>query len=248
MDLSVSPVHSPVSINREYDTREYDSKEGFGTKEGSTTGSLYWTFLISGLLISIPWGVITNSIDLFEHHLKGTSYGEAFMSHFAVVFLATKLTFMFLALHRGGMSPRTQCLLGALGILTVMSTFFVLVLVAPYLQAFVFYVIVMAASMGASLSSGILEAGVYVLAGQAQSINAVLIGQSTSALFSASISLIFIATLSSFKASAWFALGNFGIAILISLIVILLLARSPLLLSKSTKTEKTDSTYSILGC
>ena len=220
MNPSTSPVHITTSPNLKEDTQQ----------DTAAISRKSWTFIISGLLISIPWGVIMNSIDLFEHHLRGTSYGEAFLSHFASVYLLTKLVFMFIALraHRHiGMSPRSQCLVGAFGILCVMILFFVLVLIAPCLSPLVFYLIVLSASVGASLSAGVLEAGVYVLAGQAHAINAVLIGQSSSALFCSVISFIFIAALSHMKASL-FALGNFGIAIFISLSTIFLMAQSTL--------------------
>lgn len=232
MDPSISPLHSVRSLSPKPPPEPLPNDTPHSRK-------LFWSYLIAGLLISIPWGVITNSIDFFEHHLRGTAYGEAFLSHFATVFLTAKLGFMFVALRLQknqrknnkksvwAISPRSQCLLGAFGIMCVMIAFCILVMISPNLRSFSFYLVVLGASVGASLSSGLLEAGLYILAGQAQHITAVLIGQSSSALFCSIISFIFISSLSSVKPS-WFALGNFGIAMAISLITIFLLDSSPL--------------------
>jgi hypothetical protein len=225
MDGTISPVYL------QEDTGSFTKSP---TNEGKPKSKIfYWSYLINGLLISLPWGMIMNSVKFFEVHLKGKSYGEAFLTHFATSFLATKLLVLVAAMsaQKKLVKSTTLWFFGAVGILITMMAFLTLVLFADNFPTLGFYILTIGLSMLASINSGLLEAGVYHLAGQEHMINAVLIGQSISGLFSSVISFLFIAIFSGIGETT-FAMGNFIVAILLSFGAIGLYYRSHFEFSK----------------
>ena len=205
----------------------------------------YWSYLINGLLISLPWGMIMNSVKFFEVHLKGKSYGEAFLTHFATSFLATKLLVLLSAMkaQKKLIKATTLWFFGAVGILITMLAFLALVFFADNFPTMGFYILTIGLSVLASINSGLLEAGVYHLAGKEQMINAVLIGQSISGLFSAVISFSFIAMFSGVGTTT-FAMGNFIVSIILSFAALGLYYKSHFEFSKLflRPTEDLDTT------
>ena len=211
MDGTISPVYSAEEMRP-------SARISPKVPQGKPKSNIYyWSYLINGLLISLPWGMVTNSIKFFEIHLKGKSYGEAFLTHFATSFLATKLLVLLAAMkaQKKLIKATTLWFFGAVGILVTMLAFLVLAIFADNFPTMGFYVLTIGLSVLASVNSGLLEAGVYHLAGKEHMINAVLIGQSVSGLFSAVISFCFIAIFSGIGATM-FAMGNFIVSIILS--------------------------------
>lgn len=182
------------------------------SKNRSKDHLVYWVLLLLGFCTGLPWGVVTNFGSLFEARLKGTTYGDAFIPHFATIFLLVKVIFLFVSVNLlASFRPQKQLAISA-PFLSLSMLGFATICSIEFENKFNFYVLNLALSVFVSFFSAMFKAGNFGIIGMLPSLylKALFIGEGTSSLIMAFYSLVL--GLSSMKAEKTQAFVTFGLA------------------------------------
>lgn len=192
---------------------------------------VYWTLLLLGFCTGLPWGVVTNSGPLFEERLKGTSYGDAFIPHFATIFLLVKVVFLFISVNLlVSLRPHTQ-LITSVPLLSLAMLGFAFLCAIDFASKLKFYVLVLALSVLVSFFSALFKAGNFGMVSVLPSLylKALFIGEAMSSVIMAFYSLVLgLAAIKAEKVQTFATFGTASLSILLSVVAYSAVRRRPI--------------------
>lgn len=191
--------------------------------------------ILLGFCTGLPWSVITNSGSLFEEKLRGTSYGDAFLSHFASIFLAVKFLFLLISVRlQFFLSTHNQIVI-SIPVLSFLLLLFAVICSLSYSNQFLFYALNLFLSLFVSFFSALFKAGTFGLVGHLPSyyLKALFIGEGISSVFMAAYSLALSFVFCPRQSCSLLGFVNFGMASIImifSLFIYLVVRKRPIFL------------------
>jgi hypothetical protein len=205
----------------------------------------YYALILFGFCTGLPWSVVTNSGRLFEEKLRGTIYGDAFLSHFATIFLAVKVLFLLVSVRLQTFLKAQNQILISIPILSVLLFLFAIICSLDYSNQFLFYILNLSLSLFVSFFSALFKGGTFSMVGRLSSyyLKALFIGEGMSSVFMALYSLILSFAFCPRQSCSILGFVSFGMSSLIiifSLFIFLAVKKRPLFVDNPIENDSEE--------